>query len=154
MTDFNKLAASAIGTFACPICGQDTPHHHSARQAAAYRDDQIRNDGWISVAHRMPRDDELWESVSTGTRHRLFLVRGHKLEVPDPDHHNVSYNAYQRYREMNGYEAEVVEYDRDRQSFCLLHWSGNARPDGKEGRSPVFVTPTHWRLIPVFKETQ
>lgn len=140
----------AQGTFACPICGQETPHHHPDDQVAAYQDDNLRNDGWVSVAHRSPRPDELWERVPEGTRTRLFLVRGHKIEVPNPDWHNVSYNAYQRVHEATGYEAEVAEWDRGYQLFRLLHWSGNARVDGSEGRHPVFIKPTHWRFVPAW----
>ena len=29
--------AEASGTFACPICGEDKPHHHTAPVVNAYR---------------------------------------------------------------------------------------------------------------------
>jgi hypothetical protein len=32
--------AEATGTFACPICGQETPHQHSAEIVAFHRDDE------------------------------------------------------------------------------------------------------------------
>src|SRR6266404_7932960 len=30
-------AEDAVGTFQCPICGEDTPHRHSDEDVAAYR---------------------------------------------------------------------------------------------------------------------
>jgi hypothetical protein len=135
MTDTTE----ALGTFACPICGQATPHSHPPQQVAAYQDDQVRNDGWISMAHKMPRPVG-WSG--------FYLIRGHRLDVPQPDYNNVSYNAYQRRDERDGFPAEVAEWEGSK--FMLLHWSGNARIDGTEGRSPVFVNPTHWRELPPF----
>jgi hypothetical protein len=128
------------GTFACPICGQESPHHHSDEQVAAYRDDQVRRDGWTSAVVRLPRD-------RVGG---FYLIRGHHIKVPKDDYSNVSYNVYQRVTEGPGYPAEVAQWDESHQSFALLHWAGNARLDGSEGRSPVFVTPTHWRDLPAF----
>jgi hypothetical protein len=139
MTDTTE----ALGTFACPICGQETPHHHPPQQVAAYQDDLVRNDGWTSMAHKMPRPVG-WSG--------FYLIRGHRLDVPQPDYNNVSYNVYQRRDERDGYPAEVAEWDGSK--FMLLHWSGNARIDGTEGRSPVFVNPTHWREIPPFGITR
>ena len=51
-----KLDDDLNGTFACPICGLDKPHHHPDEQVAAYREDQVRRDGWTSVAHRQPKE--------------------------------------------------------------------------------------------------
>jgi len=124
---------------ACPICGQDTPHDHPEDQVAAYHNDQIRNDGWVSVKHKLPRP--------VGPR-GFYLIRGHRIEVPQPDYQNVNYNAYQRVTERHSYPAEVAEWEGSK--FMLLHWSGNARIDGSEGRTPVYVSPTHWREIPPF----
>lgn len=132
--------SAALGTFACPICGVDNPHHHPDEQVAAYRDDQVRRDGWISVLHRLPRE----------YFPKFYLIRGHRIEVPKDDWSNVSYNAFQRRSEGPGYPAEVAEWDLARRSFLLLHWSGNARRSGEEGRSPVYVRPTHWRGTPEF----
>jgi hypothetical protein len=137
MTDTTKV----VGTFACPICGQDTLHHHSPEVVEAYRSDQVRRDGWISTLVRLP----------TNEFPRFYLARGHEVVRPEDDWHNVSYVQYQR---VQAYDikkhGEVLEWDPLQQRFLLLYWSGNARVSGEEGRRPVYVTPTHWRPLPVF----
>lgn len=44
------------GTFACPICGVDTPHAHREDEQRGYWEDQIRRDGWNSFATRTPKE--------------------------------------------------------------------------------------------------
>lgn len=132
------------GTFACPICGQDTPHHHPTHVVAAYRDDQVRRDGWISTLVRLPK-----EMIG-----KFYLCRGHKI-VPPPQDENEW-----RFREIHGMlwqrrtghlmDAEVLQWDEGAQSFLLAQWTGSGNLDGRDTRAPVYVTPTHWRELPAF----
>jgi hypothetical protein len=129
----------------CPICGYDKPHGHDAATVEAYRSDQIRRDGWISTAVRLPQG-------GPAVADRYFLCRGHRLQVPkDADYNNIHYLSYQRMSEHAGYPAEVLEFDATR-GFYLLHRAGNAKMSGAEGRTPVYVSPTHWMPLPQFGE--
>lgn len=137
-----KWLNEVVGTYACPICGYDKPHGHEENVIAAYRADQIRNDGWFSVVVNQPK--------SSG----LYLVRGHHLKRPKNDPFNISYLEYQRRGESRGYLAEVVHYDHILHRFYLLHFAGNAQHDGHEGRHAVYISPTQWREIPPFNTTE
>lgn len=46
--------ANAEGTFACPICGQDTPHQHTGEQIARSRD----LDRWLNEQR-----EKRWEAI-------------------------------------------------------------------------------------------
>lgn len=146
------LVELALATTTCPICGQETPHAHSEqvkadyhnKNIAPYRDDLLRNDGWLSLTYSRPPNKP----------RSFYLIRGHKIQIPEDDWHNVSYNVYQRVHEWEGFPAEVAQWDSGEQRFMLLHWSGSARVSGKEGRRPVYVAPTHYREIPGFAAIQ
>lgn len=142
------MTNQSLGTSTCPICGTSTPHSHSeqaqadyrTRDIAPYRDDLARNDGWLSLTYARPPSKP----------RTFYLIRGHKIKIPKDDWYNVNYNVYQRIHEWDGFPAEVAEWDDSEQQFMLLHWSGNARMGGEEGRRPVYVYPTHFREIPKF----
>lgn len=132
------------GTFACPICGQDTPHHHQPEVVEAYRSDQVRRDGWVSTLVRLPKD-----MVS-----KFYLCRGHRI-VPPPKEENE-----QRWSDIHGIlwqrrmghmmDAEVLQWDQGAQSFLLAQWIGPSTISGTDIRTPVYVKPTHWRELPPF----
>lgn len=140
MTDTTELR----GTFACPICGQNTPHHHPAEVAEAYRSDQVRRDGWISTLVRLPND-------MVG---KFYLCRGHKIVPPSKE------DDEWRWQEVHGMlwqrrmahmmEAEVLQWDQHAQSFLLAQWTGRGTISGSDSRAPVYVKPTHWRELPPF----
>ncbi|GAB3763660.1 hypothetical protein GCM10028796_17560 [Ramlibacter monticola] len=136
----------ARGTFACPICGKDTPHHHPDNVVAAYRDDQARQDGWISTLVRLPNDP-------VG---KFYLCRGHEVIPPNKDEDEGLWQEVHGMlwqRRMAAYMgAEALQWDQDRQSFLLAQWTNMGNPDWKDSdrRAPVYVKPTHWREIPAF----
>ena len=145
----------AQGTFACPICGHDKPHHHPDEQVAAYREDQERDDGWTSPVHRQPKEDG-W-----------YLCAGVEVDADQFGGPQDGYLAEHRWRQLSwlkwvreagarqgpGWEHEVQEvlyYSRRGQSgWYLRNWLGNAVPSGEESRFPVRAQPKHWRELPV-----
>lgn len=42
MADTVSVTQEPRGTFACPICGKDTPHHHTAPVVDAYQNKRSR----------------------------------------------------------------------------------------------------------------
>lgn len=65
------------GTFACPICGQDTPHSHSYEEAAAYRAQQKLETVYDLVQkfvdeHRIESEEDLFD-ISHGSFSDLFV---------------------------------------------------------------------------------
>lgn len=147
----------AKGTFACPICGHDKPHHHPDKQVAAYREDQVRNDGWISTAHRQPNKGG-W-----------YLCLG--VEVPNdygknPDDGFLAHQRWSviswlnwvrnggaicgRYTTTESEIQEVLFYDHDGvfRGWRLRNLLGNAVPSGAESRFAVYAKPKYWRELP------
>lgn len=118
----------ARGTFACPICGSETPHYHSDEVTEAWREDERRADGWTSVSVRAPK--------SPG----FYLCSGHELEGVD-----VVARAVARDRnERGGFPAEVLKFS-PMYGFWLLQapFIGSSMK-----RRLIFVSPRLWRPLP------
>lgn len=128
--------AAARGTFACPICGQETPHGHEPHVVAAYNDDQRRLDGWTSTDVKLP------------TRQGFYLCRGHDLgkQAGNPDRRrHVAQAAIDRCEhEKGGFPAEVLQF-RDGWRLFSTPFVGSAMD-----RADIIVYPTHWRELPKF----
>lgn len=135
-----------IGTFACPICGDDTPHGHSEDVQTAYREDQIRNDGWTSAIKRKPEKSG-W-----------YLCSG--IEVPfNPKKRSDGWMG-QRSAQLSwflwvrgamnfwGAPPEVLYWDDVMQQWYLRNCLGNASVSGAESRYRVHATVKYWREIP------
>lgn len=136
-----------VGTYTCPICGLDKPHHHPDEQVLAYREDQIRRDGWTSAAHRQPKESG-W-----------YLCFG--VEV-NPDQYGKKkdfWTANERWSQLSWFiwvrEAgshgvaeceipEVLYFDRN-SGWKLRTFLGNAIVSGAESRFPVYAKPKYWR---------
>src|SRR5690242_21053165 len=115
------------GTFACPICGQDTPHGHPNEVVVAYRADQIRNDGWTSTIKAQP------------TESGWYLCRD--VDVPSTQNLNDSqlgWFLWVRDGKAQGQQIpEVLHYCRMRQRWTLRNLLGNASISGRESRWEV-----------------
>ena len=124
---------SQAGTYNCPICGYGKPHGHSDDVTAAWRSDQVRGDGWISVLVRMP--------ASRG----FYLCTGHKVTAHDD--REVWRIAHER---LPHFVTEVLHFDSIAGSgFHLPYapWVGGARGIPSSQRL-VWVQPTYWRELP------
>ncbi|WP_380778100.1 hypothetical protein [Sphingomonas sp. R86520] len=42
---------ATVGTFACPICGKDTPHYHSPEEVSEHRE----NEAWVEASWQQIR---------------------------------------------------------------------------------------------------
>ena len=124
---------SAVGTFACPICGEAHPHHHNDSVVAAWREDQCRADGWTSPIVRLPP-----------TR-GFYLCSGHKLEPrDDADEIARQFIIDRAEAQRGGFPAEVLEYESGR--FWLLHmrWVSRYNPHQRT----FYVWPKLWHPLP------
>jgi hypothetical protein len=140
----------AIGTFACPICGYDKPHSHDDAVVAAYREDQIRNDGWISAIKQLP------------TKSGWFLClgievaadqRGKPAHFDDyrPQWSQLSWFKWVREGAARDVEArvpEVLYWDHIYSTWSLRNLLGNAVPSGEDVRWRVLASPRYWRDVP------
>ena len=149
----------ARGTFACPICGYDKPHHHPDNQVAAYREDQMRNDGWISTTHRNPREsgwylclgvdvpaDQYGTSRGIGDNPRWSQLSWFKW-VRDAAVHAAGAHY------VSEAELQEVLFFDDRPGAAVRGWRlrnflGDATPSGVETRRAVWAQPTFWRELP------
>jgi hypothetical protein len=123
------------GTFSCPICGYDKPHGHSEEVQAAYRDDQIRNDGWISTSKRTP------------TKSGWYLCAD--VEVKSNGESQLAWFLWVRQGAARGEKVpEVLYWDMQYHSWSLRNLLGNSRVSGAEGRHCVYATPRLWRDVP------
>lgn len=123
------------GTFACPICGYDKPHGHSEEVQAAYRDDQIRNDGWTSTIKRTPAESGWYLCAD--------------VEVPYNGDHQLSWFLWVRQGAARGEKVpEVLYWDAMYQSWTLRNLLGNATVSGEESRHRVYAAPRYWRDVP------
>jgi hypothetical protein len=133
------------GTFECPICGLDQPHYHPPTQVNAYHADQIRNDGWVSVAHKLPRKSGWYLCTRVNIDADQYNDHGSRsqqlgwlLWVRDGG------SFYDRLHQI----PEVLYYDHVEQSWQLLNLLGNAVPSGAESRFPVYARPKYWQPLP------
>lgn len=141
------------GTFACPICGVAKPHHHPDKQVAAYRDDQIRGDGWTSYDHKSPSKDGWYLCVG---------IEVGQDQYGSKDEHG--FQARERWAVLSWFkwvrdaaarhqpETEVPEVayfysEYGRPVWHLRNFLGNAVPSGAESRWPVQVRPKFWRAV-------
>lgn len=144
----------AEGTFACPICGYDKPHHHSDKQVAAYREDQARNDGWTSAQHRNPKKSG-W-----------YLCLGVEIDLHQYSEPKGFWGHHPRWSQLSWLKwvreagarqgadsehevQEVLYFDAlGQRGWYLRNWLGNAVPSGAESRFSVGAQPKYWRDLP------
>jgi len=121
------------GTFACPICGFDRPHHHDGPVVSAWRDDAIRADGWTSCIVRLPKPPGFY--LCTG--HKFDLSHRHIDDLQDGVLHQ---------RDDLGLPAEVLHFSPGH-GFWLVQfpWVGRSAPR----RKMIYAHPTHWRDVPL-----
>lgn len=132
----------AQGTFACPICGYDEPHAHSEAEQQAYRDDQIRNDGWRSALIKRPTESgwhlcigvEVAHIKDDSQRHWFLWVRDFMMGV----------SGCWKQEQV----PEVLYYSKSDDAWMLRNALGNATSSGKEMRRPVEARVKLWREIP------
>lgn len=136
--------AEANGTFACPICGHAEPHGHPGDVIAAYRDDQVRGDGWTSTIKARPK------------RSGWYLCR----EVTIPRQQNQDESTLQPQlswflwvregaaRDIETAVPEVLYYEALDQRWSLRNLLGNATISGAERRYRVYASPRYWREVP------
>ena len=123
------------GTFSCPICGYDQPHSHSDEEQAAYRDDQIRNDGWISAIKQTP------------AKSGWYLCAD--IEVPCNGDHQLSWFLWVRQGAARGEKVpEVLYWDKMYNNWSLRNLLGNATESGKDLRRNIYAIPRYWRDVP------
>lgn len=138
MTDEKSLQ----GTVVCPICGYDRPHAHTADEQQAWREDQMRNDGWCSSLLALPSESGWYLCMGVevirrkdDSQHSWFLwVRDFMTGVSgvrNQDH-----------------VPEVLYYSRTEHSWLLRNALGNATYSGAENRRPVTATARLWRVVP------
>lgn len=124
----------ALGTFACPICGLDKPHHHADEVVGAYRADEIRNDGWISYPERFPE------------REGPYLVKDFSLVSHSLD----AEGLIKAYSPAWGNDQLIVgEWHRNPFRFSLPFRVPNRFGEMQS----IFVTPKFWREIPTASRT-
>ncbi len=130
----------ARGTFACPICGVPHPHAHSEQTQIAYREDQIRSDGWISTAKIRP------------TEAGWYLCMG--IVIPRVqnwmDEHQLDWFLWVREAVARG-DGELIPevlYFDGQGSWSLRNMLGNAVYSGAENRRQVFADVKYWRPVP------
>lgn len=63
-----SAAYEPLGTFACPICGKDTPHHHSSQELA----DHAETEAWVEES--LQRFKELEIALAGQAREAARLV--------------------------------------------------------------------------------
>jgi hypothetical protein len=145
------------GSFACPICGRDTPHHHSDEQVVAYQENELhRGDGWISVTLRQPTkrgwylcSDIVVDPNQYGKKkdfwdhHPLWSQLSWFLWVRDGG----------RSGNMDNEIQEVLFYDPLDGGWRLRNLLGNAAVSGAESRRTVHATPKYWRELPANRQS-
>lgn len=140
------------GTFACPICGLDRPHHHPEAQVVAYREDQIRADGWISTAHRQPegRGWYLCKDIEIDPeQYGPIRDQDDDWSYQNPRWSQLSWFLWVRDGgEVGDHPPDVLFYDRSCRNWRLRNLLGNAVRSGAESRFAVFAQPKYWRELP------
>ena len=130
----------ARGTFSCPICGYDKPHAHSKAETAAYREDQIRNDGWTSAA-KHPSESGWYLCMGVN------IDRKQRYEDAQ-----LSWFLWVREGAARGIATnipEVLYFEKSMQRWSLRNALGNACISGAENRWLVVAQPRYWRVVPV-----
>lgn len=130
------------GTTACPICGYDQPHGHTKEEQKAYRDDQLRADGWISTAKQKPKQAG------------AYLCYGHSFKPGKHDHDMFENKLREdKFLAMSRHETfypEVLFYEYD--GSIASHFRLMILPivSTRSGgyRRELIVQPTFWREIP------
>lgn len=126
-----NTTCDACGTFACPICGQATPHGHSDAVITAWRSDQCRSDGWRTINVYQQPSETGW-----------YLARGHTL---GDDAWERSVKTLRRAPFVN-MPAEILYFDKLHGWFVPITFSTRSGRDVH-----VQVAPTHWREVPSFQ---
>ena len=142
-----------VGTFACPICGRDTPHSHSEDAVQGYRSDSIRDDGWVSAAYKQP-EERGW--------YLCLDVKINLLQYGDPP--KMFSGSNELYSQLwwfnwvrSGGEGSTLRKDIPEVlyfegapsfSWRLRNLLGNASVSGAESRRTVMATPKYWRQLP------
>ena len=132
---------SVQGTFSCPICGHDKPHGHYEETIAAYREDQMRSDGWTSTAARRPKRDG-W-----------YLCMGVTIPLDQagtPTDSQLHWFHWVREGAARTRETEVPEvlYFASSFGWSLRNLLGNASYSGDESRWRVQADAKYWREVP------
>lgn len=138
------------GTFACPICGLDTPHYHSEEQVAAYREDTIRHDDWVSAAHRNPKESGWY--LCLGVEVDPSQYGEPKSFMGNERWSQLSWLLWVRFGGNNGSRPEeipeVLWYGLRDGRWRLRNLLGNAVRSGAESRFAVRACPKYWRALP------
>ena len=143
------------GTFACPICGYDKPHHHPEEQVEAYRADAVRDDGWTTTQARNPKESG-W-----------YLCSGIEVDLEQFGEPSGFYDHHPKWSQLHWLKwvrqagnaglynerdiPEVLYFDKRQDHFGgwrLRNFLGNAVASGAESRFPVHAQPKFWRPIP------
>jgi hypothetical protein len=157
MTKTTTLAEEEMrGTYDCPICGIDYPHHHPDEKVLAYREDQIhRNDGWTSTAHHQPKERGWYLCLGVEIDPDQY---GKKKDFWDhhPLWHQLSWFLWVRSGANAGHNndeiPEVLYYDQTYSRWSLRNLLGNATRSGAESRKTVFAKPKYWRELPKLRQ--
>lgn len=144
LSDQLGAGAGAKGTFACPICGVGEPHGHPDDVIAAYRYDQVRNDGWTSTIKALPKHSG-WYLCREVTIPRK---QNQDASVLNPQ---LSWFLWVRdgaARDIETAVPEVLHYEALDQRWSLRNLLGNATMSGAESRYRVYASPRYWREVP------
>lgn len=130
------------GTFACPICGRDTPHPHTKKVQDAYLEDQLRNDGWTSTAKRLPKESGWYLCLG------VVVPRGQYGTSSDSQLDWFLWVRDGGARDVETKVPEVLYFNHTEGSWRLRNLLGNATLSGAENRWRVQADPRYWRDIP------
>ena len=138
------------GTFACPICGVDTPHGHSQKEIDAYQADMRAQDGWTSTACRQPKESGWYLCVDIEVPQNQY---GEKNDFwhSHPKWSQLWWFKWVREIGARGQEdnvPEVLYWDRTYNGWQLRNYLGDAVPSGEESRYRVIALPKYWRELP------
>jgi len=149
----------AQGTFACPICGVESPHSHSEATQAAYREEQIsgrfygEGDGWIRTELHRPKERG-W-----------YLCLGVEIDADQFGKPKDIWERHDRWSQLSWFKwvrqggarghlesdiPEVLYYDPFYGGWQLRNLLGNAVYSGAENRHRVQAEPKYWRELPPF----
>jgi hypothetical protein len=152
------MEAKALGTFACPICGVAVPHGHPDAVVAAYRSDQIRNDGWTSAIKAQPKESGwyLCLVVEIDPKQR---GEPRKMFEHAPQWSQLSWFLWVRLGAARGPSPvagipEVLFWDSLYRRWSLRNLLGNAVASGDEARWTVEAQPRLWREVPAVKTSE
>ena len=149
----NVITDEPEGTYACPICGLDRPHYHPDEQVAAYREDQVRSDGWTSTAHRLPKKRGFYLCLGVEVDPNQFGTKK-DFWTPNARWSQLAWFKWVRdgganyIPERQIQEVLYLEDNYGQPYWRLRNLLGNAVPSGVESRFAVRASPKFWRNLP------